>query len=58
MFAWTWQTHPERARRYARRFEEPKWRRLDRRRLTRASEADEWISALASVIDEPPEIES
>ncbi len=58
MIAWTWQTHPERARRYARRFEASEWRRLDRRRLTRASETEEWIETLGTTIDKTPETAS
>ena len=55
MVVWTWTTHPERAQRYAQRFESPDWRRLDRRRLTRASEIDEWIETLETTIATTPE---
>ena len=58
MIAWTWQTHPERGRRYARRFESPDWRRLDRRRLTRASEIDDWIETLRTNSATTPETAS
>ncbi|MCP4937787.1 MAG: hypothetical protein GY921_01270, partial [Phycisphaeraceae bacterium] len=58
MVVWTWQTHPERARRYTRRFEAPEWRRLDRRRLTRASEIDDWIETLGTTTDETQETAS
>ena len=58
MVVWTWQTHPERARRYTRRFESPDWRRLDRRRLTRASEIDDWIETLRTTSATTPETAS
>lgn len=58
MVVWTWQTHPERARRYTRRFEAPEWRRLDRRRLTRASEIDDWIETLGTTTDKTQETAS
>jgi adenylate kinase family enzyme len=58
MVVWTWQTHPERARRYARRFEDPTWHRLERRRVTHVSEIDVLLEALQTAIDQPPEIAS
>ena len=46
MLAWTWKTHPTREAIFERRFAEPRWSHLDRRRFARNSEVDSWLASL------------
>jgi adenylate kinase family enzyme len=46
MLAWTWTTHPAKEVIFERRFAEPQWSHLDRRRFARNIEVDSWLASL------------